>query len=119
MGATEPDVDYDAFARDLADFFAGLDQLQGSLVVAAAPGGGGVAGGAPGGIPGAGGVAASLEIDQAAVNRLALEMVRIGESHGVRFPPDFGEPRGRARRRLLLLSGRGGGWLGAPPTRLF
>ena len=75
MGATDSDVDYVSFARDLAAFFIDLDQLQGSLVVAAA----------------GGGLSASLDLDQAAVNRLALELVRIGEAHGVRFPPDFGE----------------------------
>lgn len=82
MGATEAGVDYAAFARDLESFFASLDALQGSLVVAAAGGGGG------------GGLAASLEVDQTAVNRLALELVRVGEAHGVRFPPDFGAPGG-------------------------
>jgi hypothetical protein len=88
MGATGPDVDYDAFARDLADFFGGLDQLQGSLVVAAAPAGSG----------GVGGVGAALEVDQAAVNRLALELVRVAESHGVRWAQQSG---GRAPARLL------------------
>jgi len=82
MGATDADVDYDAFARDLESFFSELDALQGSLVVAAAP---------PSSLGGEGGIAAGLDIDQAAANRLALELVRIGESHGVRFPPDFGE----------------------------
>jgi aarF domain-containing kinase len=78
MGATDAGVDYTAFSRDLEAFFGDLDRLQGSLVVAA------------GGGPGGPGLAASLEVDQAAVNRLALELVRIGEAHGVRFPPDFG-----------------------------
>lgn len=101
MGATEAGVDYAAFARDLESFFASLDALQGSLVVAAAGGGGG------------GGLAASLEVDQTAVNRLALELVRVGEAHGVRFPPDFGAPGGGA----LGMGGRAGGGALGPWAR--
>ncbi|GBF91070.1 hypothetical protein Rsub_03926 [Raphidocelis subcapitata] len=77
MGAAGEGVDYDAFARDLGSFFSQLESLQAGLVVATAGGGGG-------------GLAAGLDIDSAAVNRLALELARIGEAHGVRFPPDFG-----------------------------
>lgn len=35
------------------------------------------------------GVAASLEVDQAQVNRLLLDMVAIGERHGIRFPREY------------------------------
>jgi len=31
-------------------------------------------------------VAASLEVDQAQINRLLLDLVAIGERHGIRFP---------------------------------
>lgn len=36
------------------------------------------------------GLSASLEVDQAQVNRLLLELVRVGETHGIRFPREFG-----------------------------
>lgn len=39
---------------------------------------------------GAAGLSASLEVDQAQVNRLLLDMVAIGERHGIRFPREFG-----------------------------
>jgi aarF domain-containing kinase len=31
-------------------------------------------------------MAASVEVDQAQVNRLLLDLVAIGERHGIRFP---------------------------------
>ena len=37
-----------------------------------------------------GGVSASLAADDAAVNRLLLELVRVGEANGVKFPREFG-----------------------------
>ena len=35
-------------------------------------------------------LSASLEVDQTQVNRLLLELVRIGETHGIKFPREFG-----------------------------
>eukprot|EP00983_Pelagomonas_calceolata_P039339 1137148-Pelagomonas_calceolata.AAC.9 len=35
-------------------------------------------------------VSAALEVDQTQLNRLFLNLVRIGETHGVRFPREFG-----------------------------
>lgn len=77
-------VDYDAFARDLEAFVSQLDLFSAGLTAAAA------AAAAAGGGPDAAAAAALGGVDQAAANRLALELVRIGEAHGVRFPPDFG-----------------------------
>jgi hypothetical protein len=34
-------------------------------------------------------VAASLEVDQAQINRLLLDLVAIGERHGIRFPREW------------------------------
>jgi aarF domain-containing kinase len=35
-------------------------------------------------------VSASLEVDQAQVNRLFLQLVRVSETHGIKFPREFG-----------------------------
>lgn len=35
-------------------------------------------------------LSASLEVDQAQMNRLLLDLVRLGETHGIRFPREFG-----------------------------
>ena len=35
-------------------------------------------------------MSAALEVDQTQLNRLFLNLVRIGETHGVRFPREFG-----------------------------
>jgi len=77
-------VDYAAFGRDLAAFAASLDALgaSASLVVVEESGGAGAAR-----APAATSVA--LDVDPAALNRLALDLARISEKHGVRLPRDF------------------------------
>ncbi|KXZ49651.1 hypothetical protein GPECTOR_20g508 [Gonium pectorale] len=86
IGACDVDVDFSAFARDLEAFFAELEQINSSLVVTRGP--------PPGRGPAAdarnGGISASLEVDQAQLNRLFVQLVRIGETHGVKFPREFG-----------------------------
>ncbi|GLI63614.1 hypothetical protein VaNZ11_006625 [Volvox africanus] len=83
IGACDTDVDYAAFSRDLEAFFAELEQINSSLVVTRGP--------PPGVADGRiGGVSASLEVDQAQLNRLFVQLVRIGETHGVKFPREFG-----------------------------
>jgi predicted unusual protein kinase regulating ubiquinone biosynthesis (AarF/ABC1/UbiB family) len=89
-------VDYAAFGRDLAAFAASLDALSASasLVVVEGVGGGS---GSGGGVGGSGARQASttattsvqLDVDPAALNRLALDLARISEKHGVRLPRDF------------------------------
>ncbi|PNW79251.1 hypothetical protein CHLRE_09g407801v5 [Chlamydomonas reinhardtii] len=90
IGACSTDVDYSAFARDLEAFFAELEQINSSLVVTRGPPGadGGWARMAGGG--GGAAMSASLEVDQAQLNRLFVQLVRIGEVHGVKFPREFG-----------------------------
>ncbi|KAJ9516035.1 hypothetical protein QJQ45_024446, partial [Haematococcus lacustris] len=79
IGACDVDVDYSKFARDLETFFTELEQVNTNVVVTR------------NGRSGAGrGVSASLEVDQTQLNRLFLNLVRIGETHGVRFPREFG-----------------------------
>eukprot|EP00879_Flechtneria_rotunda_P019287 GHRR01020255.1.p1 GENE.GHRR01020255.1~~GHRR01020255.1.p1 ORF type:complete len:220 (+),score=78.85 GHRR01020255.1:487-1146(+) len=78
IGACSEHVDYSAFAGDLKSFFTELEGLNSSLVVAADA------------AAGMRGLSASVEVDQAQVNRLLLDLVAIGERHGIRFPREFG-----------------------------
>eukprot|EP00195_Chlamydomonas_chlamydogama_P005862 CAMPEP_0202905000 /NCGR_PEP_ID=MMETSP1392-20130828/32052_1 /ASSEMBLY_ACC=CAM_ASM_000868 /TAXON_ID=225041 /ORGANISM="Chlamydomonas chlamydogama, Strain SAG 11-48b" /LENGTH=446 /DNA_ID=CAMNT_0049592905 /DNA_START=376 /DNA_END=1716 /DNA_ORIENTATION=- len=77
IGACDADVDYPAFTRDLETFFVELDNMNTNLVISRDRVGGS-------------GFAASLEVDQTQLNRLFLDLVRIGETHGIRFPREFG-----------------------------
>ncbi|MEW5308611.1 MAG: hypothetical protein WDW38_000556 [Sanguina aurantia] len=82
IGACDEDVDFPAFAADLQSFFVELEAVNTNVVVSAERG--------PQGMPNGGTFAASLEVDQTQVNRVLLALVRIGESHGIRFPREFG-----------------------------
>lgn len=73
IGFTSGDIDFDAFAKDLRDLAESLKAIDADLVVAA----------------GAGSVSASVVADDAAVNRFLVELVRVGEENGVRFPREF------------------------------
>ncbi|KAG1666892.1 hypothetical protein FOA52_013525 [Chlamydomonas sp. UWO 241] len=75
IGACDENVNYAAFSRDLESFFVELEQMNKQLVV---------------GADASRGVTASVEVDQTQLNRLFLNLVRIGERHGVRFPREFG-----------------------------
>eukprot|EP00877_Chromochloris_zofingiensis_P000169 jgi/Chrzof1/10152/Cz04g30240.t1 len=77
IGACDDEVNYSAFARDLESFFIELEAVTSALVVAPNPSAGGQ-------------LSASLEVDQAQMNRLLLDLVRLGETHGIRFPREFG-----------------------------
>jgi len=76
IGATGEDVDIDAFAGDLAQLFSAIDQLDARLVATQAGG--------------ASAVEAAVVVDEAQVNRLVLDIVRVSETHGLRFPREFG-----------------------------
>ncbi|KAF5833255.1 hypothetical protein DUNSADRAFT_10494 [Dunaliella salina] len=80
IGACKDEVNYDAFARDLESFFVELEQINTNVVISndRLSGGGNAS------------VSAALEVDQTQLNRLFLNLVRIGEEHGVRFPREFG-----------------------------
>jgi aarF domain-containing kinase len=73
IGATEESIDYDAFAGDLKKLFDSLQAIDADLVIAA----------------GTGAVSAEVAVDDAAVNRFLLELVRVGEKHGIKFPREF------------------------------
>ncbi|KAL4855170.1 putative aarF domain-containing protein kinase [Chlorella vulgaris] len=73
IGATMGEVDIKAFAADLEKLFTSLRDIDTELLVQA----------------GSGGVSASVAADDAAINRFLLDLVRVGESNGIRFPREF------------------------------
>jgi aarF domain-containing kinase len=76
----DPDaIDFAAFASDLEAAFTAAAELEPSVVLTPGPGG-----------PGAPPAAATLTLDEARLNRLALAVVRVGEGYGVRVPRQFG-----------------------------
>eukprot|EP01026_Neomeris_dumetosa_P033935 TRINITY_DN2720_c0_g1_i6.p1 TRINITY_DN2720_c0_g1~~TRINITY_DN2720_c0_g1_i6.p1 ORF type:complete len:537 (-),score=42.69 TRINITY_DN2720_c0_g1_i6:332-1852(-) len=79
MGATDKDVDINAFARDLEILFREVNELDSQLVIQTDNS---VGRGTT--------IQASMLMDDAQVNRLLLEIVRVGETHGIRFPREFG-----------------------------
>eukprot|EP01024_Parvocaulis_polyphysoides_P031857 TRINITY_DN28699_c0_g3_i1.p1 TRINITY_DN28699_c0_g3~~TRINITY_DN28699_c0_g3_i1.p1 ORF type:complete len:499 (-),score=67.72 TRINITY_DN28699_c0_g3_i1:91-1587(-) len=91
MGATDQDVDINAFSRDLESLFREVGQIDSELVLQTTESqlGRGAR------------IQANVLIDDAQVNRLLLEMVRIGETHGIRFPREFG----LLLKQLLYFSG--------------
>lgn len=77
IGACDEQVDLDAFAADLKRFFDELDQVNTQVVL--------TSNGASGGS-----LSAAVEVDQGQVNSLFLQLVSIAETHGIRFPREFG-----------------------------
>ncbi|GAB4822495.1 hypothetical protein N2152v2_009541 [Parachlorella kessleri] len=75
IGVTNEAVDIPAFARDLEELFSSIQQIDSQLIIQA----------------GTGEVTASeaAEDAQASVNRVMLDLVRVGEIHGIRFPREF------------------------------
>ena len=73
IGAADGEVNMTAFAADLKDLAEGLQAIDADLIVSA----------------GAGGVAASVAADDVAVNRFLIDLVRVGEDNGVKFPREF------------------------------
>ena len=82
MGAADAEVDCDAFAADLKAVFDDAAAVEPTVTVV-------VGGGASPSSPAAAS-AASVSFDEAAVNRLLLTVVRVGDAYGVRFPREFG-----------------------------
>ena len=81
MGAADESVDLDAFAADLKAVFDDAAAVEPTVTVLM-DGGGRSSSSTP--------AAASVSFDEAAVNRLLLTVVRVGDAYGVRFPREFG-----------------------------
>eukprot|EP00899_Mesostigma_viride_P007414 jgi/Mesvir1/16674/Mv15076-RA.1 len=86
MGATGDHVNVDAFAEDLRSLFQRVEAIDPQLVVTTTTTVG--AGSSRGGAQQT--VAAGVSVDEEEINKLLFEMVRIGETHGLRFPREFG-----------------------------
>ncbi|EOA20350.1 hypothetical protein CARUB_v10000658mg [Capsella rubella] len=79
MGATNRDVDANAFARDLEKMFSSIQELDTEIVVATARGTN----------SDTTAVAANVIMDERQMNTLFLDLVRVSESYGLKFPREF------------------------------
>lgn len=79
MGATNKDIDTKAFARDLEKIFSSIQDLDTEIVVATARGT----------TIDATAISANLVVDERQMNALFLDVVRVSESYGLRFPREF------------------------------
>ncbi|XVF00387.1 hypothetical protein REPUB_Repub03eG0281200 [Reevesia pubescens] len=79
MGATNKDVDAKAFARDLEKIFSSIQELDTEVVVATTRGTN----------TNATAVSANIIVDERQMNALFLDVVRVSESYGLRFPREF------------------------------
>ncbi|KAF7095472.1 hypothetical protein CFC21_097632 [Triticum aestivum] len=77
MGATGNDIDVDSFAKDLQKIFSSLQELDTEIIVAAARSSDATA------------VSANVVVDERQMNALFLDLVRVSESYGLRFPREF------------------------------
>ncbi|RYR50164.1 hypothetical protein Ahy_A07g036746 isoform B [Arachis hypogaea] len=77
MGATNKDVDVKAFAGDLEKVFSSIKELDSELVVATASGNNATT------------VSANIVFDERQMNALFLDVVRVSESYGLKFPREF------------------------------
>jgi len=74
IGATSEEVNFDAFAADLRELSKSLQAIDAQVIVEAQA---------------EGGMAASVAADDVALNTFLLDLVRVGENNGVRFPREF------------------------------
>lgn len=79
MGATSQNVDAKAFASDLEKIFSSIQDLDTEIIVATARG--------PN--TNATAVSANLRVDERQMNALFLDLVRVSESYGLKFPREF------------------------------
>lgn len=70
-----PQVNELAFARDLEKLYGTINRIEPNVMVAATA---------------AGDVAATVSVDEQDINRLVLDVVRVGETYGLKFPREFG-----------------------------
>ncbi|KAF3433253.1 hypothetical protein FNV43_RR24355 [Rhamnella rubrinervis] len=79
MGATDTNVDTKAFARDLEKIFSSIKDLDTEVVIATARGT----------TTDVTAVSANLVVDERQMNALFLDVIRVSESYGLRFPREF------------------------------
>ncbi|KAF5177514.1 Abc1 family protein [Thalictrum thalictroides] len=79
MGATDTDVDVKAFTRDLKKVFSSIQNLDTEIIVAASRGSN----------TNTTTIAANVVVDEFQMNALFLDVVRVSESYGLRFPREF------------------------------
>ncbi|KAL5538490.1 hypothetical protein UlMin_044404 [Ulmus minor] len=79
MGATSTDVDSKAFARDLEKIFSSIKDLDTEIVIATARGTN----------TDTTAVSANVVLDERQMNALFLDVIRVSESYGLKFPREF------------------------------
>ncbi|KAJ1431710.1 UbiB domain [Sesbania bispinosa] len=79
MGATNKDVNAKAFARDLEKVFSSIKELDTEIVVASRSGTS----------TNATAVSANIVVDERQMNALFLDVLRVSESYGLKFPREF------------------------------
>lgn len=79
MGATSKNVDSHAFASDLEKIFSTIQEMDTEIIVATARGTN----------TNATAVSANVLVDEKQMNALFLDVVRVSESYGLRFPREF------------------------------
>ncbi|GMH05005.1 hypothetical protein Nepgr_006845 [Nepenthes gracilis] len=79
MGATSQNINANALARDLEKIFSSIQDLDTEIVVATARGTATTATS----------ISANVVVDERQMNALFLDVVRVSESYGLRFPREF------------------------------
>lgn len=77
MGATGNDINTNEFAKDLRKIFSSIQDLDTEIIVATAR------------TPDATAVSANVVLDERQMNALFLDLVRVSESYGLKFPREF------------------------------
>ncbi|CAD6226197.1 unnamed protein product [Miscanthus lutarioriparius] len=77
MGATGNDININEFAKDLQKIFSSIQDLDTEIIVATAR------------TPDATAVSANVVLDERQMNALFLDLVRVSESYGLKFPREF------------------------------
>ncbi|EFJ36502.1 hypothetical protein SELMODRAFT_165641 [Selaginella moellendorffii] len=78
MGATDKKVDLLRFSKDLEKIFSAVKDLDSDIRITTAGG------------PQGATVAATLAVDERQINALLLDVFRLSEAYGLRFPREFG-----------------------------
>lgn len=77
MGATDNDIDIRSFALELEKIFSSIQDLDSELIIAASRG------------PNNATISANIGIDEQQMNALFLDVVRVSDAYGLKFPREF------------------------------